>query len=224
MGRASGSGDLDQPHSAIAASSAVVYSLAVPARSRHGPCYRFLRYVAFVWLFWVLVASLALNKVTDASTGLPLRVSLQQWHREPSTQYLYAHLHATVLHHWRELHRQGVSDWWQQIKLQAGVGTWDHAVAMLELDGSSAPRLTSTALRKQRNQLALKYHPDKEHADTAHMTPQEKSERFQHIQKAYVTLQTLLAERNDAPKAQKQAQQSESPFPQTAPARPRRRP
>jgi hypothetical protein len=206
------------------------YTLAAPiaTRSRHGICYRFLRYCVFVWVFWLLLFSLALTRLNDEDTGAPLKVSLKQWHSQPSTQYFYGQLHAAFHRQWSDLRSAGFTDYWRQLKRQAGVGVLADALHTLELDVSSADTVTPAQLRRQRNQLALKFHPDKAHASTASLTRAQKDDKFNQIQQAYQTLQKHIDQRDASNNPQKQTQtqqQRQQKPPQAVPAatRPRQK-
>lgn len=164
--------------------SAVAIGAAKLPRSRRRLLSRLLRYAVVCWLLWTLLASYILNcSVRDE----PIKVSLARLRHHPSTQQLLMQLRLQ----WEKMQREGYRQWWEGVKQQLDIGVMEESYRELGFDAAEAQTVTLAQIRKRRNQLALKFHPDKTHPESQHMTASEKESQFAKIQRAYEKLVQL---------------------------------
>jgi hypothetical protein len=82
---------------------------------------------------------------------------------------------------WGDFRRKGHSEWWRSLKAEMDLGGLDDSYTTLGFTPAEVNEgVSATQLRKRRNQLALKYHPDK---SAEGLTPLERDTKFAEIQK-----------------------------------------
>ena len=147
---------------------------ALAVAGRRGLCVRFLRYTLAGWLFVALSSSYVLN-CSVAHT--PLKVSLARSLASPDFQRVWMALGVQ----WADLRRKGHAEWWRALKADMDLGGLDGAYATLDFTPAEvAQGVSPSQLRKRRNQLALKFHPDK---NSEGLSPLERDTKFAEIQK-----------------------------------------
>jgi hypothetical protein len=213
---------------------AVEHSLVAPKapRRRQGLCVRFLRFSCFCWIFCALSVSFVLHLSPSSSddpaaaaAGVPLKVSLVRLYRHPDVQQALSQLRAEWLRATHPGRARGAEEggssgfsggfgsFWSRMHAANQRAVVEEAAETLGLNvAQDLPTLTTSQLRKKRNQLALHYHPDKTHPTTQHLSTLEKQTKFTHIQKAYQVLQKYIAQRDKRPQsASPHAPQQASP-------------
>jgi len=194
-------GQTNAVHTHLPSSSASSASPSPPRlRRSRGLCVRVLRCLLFLWLVCALSLSWVLqvspSEEGSAAAGVPLKVSLVRLYRSPDVQLLFTKL--DVL--WQQVKREGWEACWARIKEANNLGVVDSSLDTLGFTADKGKTISMAQLRKRRNQLALVYHPDKSHPDSAGLTKLEKENKFNHIQKAYEVLQKHVEQRDAEPK------------------------
>ncbi len=207
-----------QQSAAVAVAAApLVYASPQPLRSRRSACFRTLRYILSCWLLFFLLTSYVLNcsipsnsKSNDGMSSLrssnpPLKIMFSRWHSSPQMAAIYTHL----CFQWASMRQQGFQQWWGEFKDKYNIGALEDSYATLEFEPAEVASLTMAQIKKRRNQLALKFHPDKSHPDTAHMSAAEKESAFTKVQKAYEKIADAKEKEKEKEQAKGQEQKTE---------------
>jgi len=173
--------DLRIPHTTIfnAAIWILVSALVVIGRhsqwattsrsSERSCCFRFLRFLFWIALFWVVLGSLAVNNIEFATPEQPnIKLKLKDHLRRPENAEFFK---------W-ESWRMFWGHFFEHLNSQ--MFAEGAALRTLGLDSDATPEEIKWAYRK----LALKYHPDKQSPDQR----EAAREKFIEIQQAYELL------------------------------------
>ena len=156
-----------------------------PKRQSRGRCFRMIRFSTFMWLYMLILGNWFLHiEIED----VPLKVSLNNLRNDPSTIEFFTNLHQQ----WEAIRENGWNNWWEDVKETFDLGGHQTAYQTLGLDPNKGDSYSLNDLRKARNKLALKYHPDK--ADTEGLSTAEREAKFNEIQRAYEKLVKLRQE------------------------------
>ncbi len=179
----------DSLYAEVAAADSVVLAPPQPLRSRHSLLFRSVRYIVSCCLLLFLVSSFLLNCSASsdhkANGNPPFKILLARWYSSPQMAAIFAQLRVQLEIQWNTMQREGFQNWWGKTQKKLAMNTLQDSYSTLELDPKESSSLTLAQIKKKRNQLALKFHPDKSHPDTAHMSAAEKESAFLNIQRAY---------------------------------------
>lgn len=152
---------------------------AAPRRTS-GRCRRFWLWTLWCWLLAALTTSYVLNCSLDTDSSAPLKVGLRSAVSSPDAQLLFQQLQQQ----WAEMRRMGAREWWRSVREQLDLGGVEQSYELLELSAAEGAAMSASQLRRHRNKLALRFHPDK-CGESEGLSREQCEVRFAQLQKAY---------------------------------------
>ena len=152
----------------------------VAPRRSGGRCRRFWLWTLWCWLLAALTTSYVLNCSLDTDSSAPLKVGLRSAVSSPDAQLLFQQLQQQ----WAEMRRMGAREWWRSVREQLDLGGVEQSYELLELSAAEGAAMSASQLRRHRNKLALRFHPDK-CGESAGLSREQCEVRFAQLQKAY---------------------------------------